>query len=110
MKTKTITTRVPEDISGGKLNKKEERKKKMVEEEQLVERLAPRIEEKIRYRVVRSIINALEEQFYPPEEMFREEFVKSVEEAEKRVKEGKARTFKNASELNAFLESLKTEE
>ncbi|NQE05790.1 hypothetical protein C5S32_07960 [ANME-1 cluster archaeon GoMg1] len=51
-----------------------------------------------------------EEQFYPPEEMFREEFVKSVEEAEKRVKEGKARTFKNASELNAFLESLKTEE
>jgi hypothetical protein len=44
----------------------------MVEEEQLVERLAPRIEEKIRYRVVRSIINALEEQFYPPEEMFRE--------------------------------------
>jgi hypothetical protein len=27
-----------------------------------------------------------------------------------RVKEGKARTFKNANELNAFLESLKTEE
>ena len=64
----------------GNQNKKEEKKKKMVEEEQ----------------------------FYPPEEMFREEFVKSVEEAEKRVKEGKARTFKNASELNAFLESLKT--
>ena len=33
-----------------------------------------------------------------------------VEEIFKRVKEGKARTFKNASELNAFLESLKTEE
>ena len=30
--------------------------------------------------------------------MFREEFVKSVEEAEKRVKEGKARTFKDANE------------
>jgi hypothetical protein len=50
-------------------------------------------EEKIRYRVVRSIINALEEQFYPPEEMFREEFVKSVEEAEKEIKEGKSKRF-----------------
>jgi len=59
---------------------------------------------------VRRIIDALEEQFYPPEEMFREEFVKRVEEAEKRVKEGKARTFKDANELNAFLERLKTEE
>jgi len=82
----------------------------MVEEEQLVERLAPRIEERIRYRVVRSIINALEEQFYPPEEMFREEFIERVKEAEKRVKEGKARSFKDANELNEFLESLKTEE
>jgi len=86
------------------------KKKKMVNEEQLVEQLAPRIEEKIRYKIVRSIIDALEEQFYPPEEMFREEFVKSVEEAEKRVKEGKARSFKDADELNEFLESLKTEE
>jgi transcriptional regulator CtsR len=81
----------------------------MVEEEQLMERLAPRIEERIRYKIVRSIIDALEEQFYPPEETFREEFIKSVEEAEKRVKEGKARSFKDANELNAFLESLKTE-
>jgi lipoate-protein ligase A len=82
----------------------------MVEEEQLVERLAPRIEERIRYKIVRSIIDALEEQFYPPEEMIREEFIKSVEEAEKRVKEGKAISFEDAAELNAFLESLKSEE
>ena len=81
----------------------------MVEEEQLMERLAPRIEERIRYKIVRSIIDALEEQFYPPEETFREEFIKSVEEADKRVKEGKARSFKDANELNAFLECLKTE-
>ena len=80
----------------------------MVEEE-LVERLAPRIEERIRYKIVRSIIDALEEQFYPPEEMFREELIERVKEAEKRVKEGKARSFKDANELNAFLESLKTE-
>ena len=40
----------------------------MVEEGQLVERLAPKIEERIRYKIVKSIIDALEEQFYPPEE------------------------------------------
>ncbi len=37
-------------------------------------------------RVVRSIIDALEEQFYPPEEIFREEFLKSVEKLEKKDK------------------------
>ncbi|MQY54222.1 MAG: hypothetical protein GH149_02880 [Methanosarcinales archaeon] len=66
---------------------------KMVNEGELVERLAPLIEERIRYKIVRSIIDALEEQFYPPEETFREEFVKRVEEAEKRVKEGKSKRY-----------------
>jgi len=78
----------------------------MVEEKQLVERLAPRIEERVRYRVVRSIIDALEEQFYPPEEMFREEFVKSIEEAEKES----GRTFKDREELKEYLESLAEED
>lgn len=73
-----------------------------VDEEELVERLAPRIEERIRYKIVRSIIDALEEQFYPPEEMFREEFVKSVEEAEKES----GRIFKDREELKEYLESL----
>jgi len=54
---------------------------KMIEEEELVGRLAPKIEERIRYKIVRSIVDALEEQCYPPEEMFREEFIKRVEEA-----------------------------
>ena len=36
----------------------------MVEEEQLVERLAPRIEERIRYKIVRSIIDALDKQTF----------------------------------------------
>ena len=66
----------------------------VVEEEKLIEKLAPKIEERIRYRIVRSIIKVLEEEFYPPEEMFREEFIKRVEDAEKRVKEGKAKSFK----------------
>ncbi len=74
-----------------------------------MERLAPMMDERIRYNVVRSIIDTFEEQYYLPEEMFREEFIKRVEEAEKRVKEGKVRSFKDADELNAFSESLENE-
>ncbi len=55
---------------------------------------------------MRSIINALEEQFYPPEEMFSEEFVKSVEEAEKES----GRIFKDRVELRDYLESLAEED
>ena len=77
---------------------------KMVDEEEqkLVERLAPIIEERIRYRIVQSIVDALEEQFYPPEEMLREEFVKRVEEAEKES----GKVFKNVKELKEYLEGL----
>ena len=81
----------------------------MISEAELVERLAPMMDERIRYNVVRSIIDTFEEQYYLPEEMFREEFIKRVEEAEKRVKEGKVRSFKDADELNAFSESLENE-
>ena len=51
---------------------------------------------------MRSIVDALEEEFYPPEEMFRDEFVKRVEEAEK---EG-GRVFKDQEELKEYLERL----
>jgi hypothetical protein len=81
-----------------------------LDEEALVERLAPKIEERIRYKIVRSVIDALAEEFYPPEELLREDFVKRVEAAEERVKAGKSRSFKDDNELIAFLERLKTEE
>jgi len=81
-----------------------------LDEEALVERLAPKIEARIRYKLVRSVINAFAEEFYPPEEQLREDFVKRVEAAEQRVKAGTARSFKDGDELMAFLERLKTEE
>ncbi len=81
-----------------------------LDEEALVERLAPMIEERIRYKIVRSIISALAEEFYPPEEQLREDFVNRVEAAEQRVKAGTARSFKDGDELMVFLERLKTEE
>jgi len=43
-----------------------------------------------------------EEQFYPPEEMFREEFVKSVEEAEKEIKEGKSKRYSYTNSKKRF--------
>ena len=58
-------------------------------DEKLVARLAPLIEERIRYRIVQSIIEVLEEQLYPPEEMFREAFIKRVEDAEKEINKGR---------------------
>jgi hypothetical protein len=39
----------------------------------------------IRYKILKSIVDALEEQCYLPEEMFREEFINRVKEAEKRI-------------------------
>jgi len=64
-----------------------------VDEEQLIEKITPRIEEKVRYDVVQSIIGVLEEQFYPPEEMIREEVIKEIEEVEKEVAEGKSKVY-----------------
>ncbi len=75
-------------------------------EEQLLKHLIPKIEERmeerLRYRIVQSIIDALEEQVYPPEEMIREDFIKSVEEAEK--EQGKV--FRDVKELKQYLEGL----
>ncbi|ODS38496.1 hypothetical protein BEH94_08935 [Candidatus Altiarchaeales archaeon WOR_SM1_SCG] len=64
-----------------------------VDEEQLIEKITPKIEEKVRYDVVQSIIGVLEEQFYPPEEMIREEVIKEIEEVEKEVAEGKSKVY-----------------
>lgn len=59
-------------------------------EENIIKKITPRIEEKVKSEIIRAIVDTLEEQFYPSEEMIREEFIKEVEEAGKRVKEGKS--------------------
>ena len=74
----------------------------MINEEELIARLAPKIEERIQYKIVKSIINILEEEFYPPEEMIRTDFIEAVRDAENE----KGTTFKNTDELDAYLESL----
>lgn len=63
------------------------------EERRLVERLAPVLEDSLRYKIVRSIIDALEENSYPPEEMLQEDLIKEVQEAEKDIKSGKGKRY-----------------
>ena len=63
------------------------------EERRLIERLAPVLEDSLRYKIVRSIIDALLEKSYPPEEMLHEDLIKEVEEAEKDIKSGKGKRY-----------------
>ncbi len=80
-------------------------------ENEIVDRITPiiekRIEARIKHRIVQSIVDTLDENFYPPEEMIKEEYVKQIEEAEKRVKRGEGKSFKDKDELLNYLESLK---
>lgn len=52
-------------------------------ERDIIKQITPKIEERIKFEVIKTITDALKEQFYPPEEMIREEFIKEVEEAER---------------------------
>ena len=63
------------------------------EERRLVERIAPVLEDRLRYKIVRSIIDALLEKSFPPEEMLHEDLIKEVEEAEKDIKSGKGKRY-----------------
>ncbi|VVB60529.1 Uncharacterised protein [uncultured archaeon] len=53
--------------------------------------LEKRLEDKITHKIIKRITDVLEEEFYPPEEMIREEFIKDVEAAQNRVKHGKSK-------------------
>lgn len=76
-------------------------KSRAIDEDALVERILPRVEEKVRTDVLRSLIFALEEQIYP-EEAFKDEFVKRVKKASK----SKGKVFKSSKDLKAHLKGL----
>ncbi len=60
------------------------------------------MEERIRAEVIRSLISAIEEQLYLPEDAFREDFVRRVEKATK----SKGKLFRTKKELAAHLNSI----
>lgn len=76
------------------------------EEQMLVTKLAPVLENSLRYKIIRSIIDALEEQTYPPEDMFLEDFISSVEEVEKEIEEGKSRRYSHEEFKRKFLTKM----
>ncbi|MBK7386866.1 MAG: hypothetical protein IPI63_09155 [Methanothrix sp.] len=63
------------------------------EDRKLIERLAPILEDSLKYKIVRSLIDALEEASYPPEEMIQEDFIKKVLDAEKDIQGGKSKRY-----------------
>lgn len=73
------------------------------EEQILVMKLAPVLENSLRYKIIRSIIDALEEQTYPPEDMFQEDFISSIEEVEKEIEEGRSRRYSHEEFKRKFL-------
>ncbi len=84
---------------------------KKIDDQELASRIAPLVEKKIearmKHRIVQSIVDALDEQFYPPEDMIRDEFVKEVHDSGKRIKQGECKSFKNSDELRDYLGKLR---
>lgn len=77
-------------------------KSQVIDENALIEKLVPKIEERIRADVIRGLISALEEQLYPSENAFREGFVSRVEKAAS----SKGKIFSTKKELAAHLNSI----
>ena len=77
-------------------------KSQVIDENALIKKLVPKIEERIRADVIRSLISALEEQLYPPEAAFREDFVRRVEKAA----QSKGKIFRTKKDLAAHLNSI----
>ena len=77
-------------------------KSQVIDENALIEKLLPKIEERIRADVIRGLISALEVQLYPPEDAFREDFVRRVEKATK----NKGKIFRTKKELASHLNSI----
>ena len=47
------------------------------------------LKKELRQEILAEVLDIIRDEFYPPEEKIRKEFIKKVEEAERRVKEGK---------------------
>ncbi len=47
------------------------------------------LKRELRQEILTEVLDIIRDEFYPPEEKIRKEFIKKIEEAERRVKEGK---------------------
>lgn len=77
-------------------------KSQVFNEDAIVEKLMPKIEERVRVDIIRGIITSLEEHIYPPEESFRQRFVEHV----KKTGKSKGKLFKTKRELEVHLRDI----
>jgi hypothetical protein len=56
-------------------------------------RIEKRLEERMKYRFFNILSRTIEEEFMPPEEMLRPEFIEETEKICEEIKSGKARTY-----------------
>ncbi|HTR45489.1 MAG TPA: hypothetical protein VMH06_07240 [Thermodesulfovibrionales bacterium] len=77
-------------------------KGQVIDENALIDKLLPRIEERVRADVIGRLISALEEQLYPPEGAFRDDFVRRVEKTAK----SKGKIFRTKKDLAAHLKGI----
>ena len=54
-----------------------------------MEQLKLELKRELRQEILAEVLDIIRDEFYPPEERIRKEFIKKVEEAERRVEEGK---------------------
>lgn len=74
----------------------------VLDEDAIIEKLMPKIEERVRADIIRGIIASLEDQLYPPEESFKESFIERVKSAGK----SKGKVFKTKREFEAHLRNI----
>jgi hypothetical protein len=77
-------------------------KSQVFNKDAIVEKLIPKIKERVRKDIIRGIITSLEEQLYPPEENFKEDFIERVKKAGK----SSGKVFKTKRKLEAHLRSI----
>jgi len=62
-------------------------------EEKIINKILPRIERKLVPKITKRIVDEINKEEYPPEMQFKKSFIRKVKAAQKRIREGKGRTY-----------------
>ncbi len=74
-----------------------------LKEEQLIQKIIPKLEKKLMPKITQKVMDMVHEEFYPPESMFKKSFVKSVDAASKRLRQGKGKIYSYREFKSKFL-------
>ena len=62
-------------------------------EEKIINRILPRIERRLVPKLTKRIVDKIQKEEYPPESQFKRSFIRDVKAAQKRIREGKGKTY-----------------